>query len=204
VDIDGHRAQVHVDPIGPQLVRRIPRSWSLLRTHYRFEANGLLYEIGFWDGPASRNGGVRREVLDSVRLTPPVDRVVRDGGLELRVPGTWHRGTNCGECWFAPPVPPAAWVYVIGTKATTVTEAAQRIASDAEARREPTETTTLDVGGAPALRVRFHSGVGFDVDDLVIQRRDAPGRVVILATAWRTPAGRAELDAVVAGLVTRP
>ncbi|HUP84074.1 MAG TPA: hypothetical protein VM143_00270 [Acidimicrobiales bacterium] len=199
VDIDGRRAQVHVERIGPSVLARVPLAWSLVRTRYRFVANDSIYEVGFWDGPGSRNEAIRRRVLDSVRLTPPTDRIVRDAGLELRVPGTWHRGTDCGECWFGK----EAWAYVIRASARTVDEGALRIVAAATARGEPAESVPIVVDGQPAVRVRFRFQGDTDVEDLVIQRRDDPRRVVILATAWRTPAGRAELDAVVAGLVTR-
>jgi hypothetical protein len=206
VDIDGHRADVVVERIGPDVADRLPLAWSMLRTRYRFEANGLIYEIGFWDGAASRTADVQRRVLDSVRITPPSDRVVRASGIEVRVPGGWQRGESCGECWFSSPGQPAAWVYVLEPRMGRASDVADRIEDEQRARVGTIERTELVVDGRPTVRLQFtypeRADSSFEVDDLLIQRTD--GEVVIVAMGWRTPAGRAELDAVMAGLVVAP
>jgi hypothetical protein len=210
IEIDGHLAQVHVERIGPPVGRAIPIAWSFRRTRYRFEANGLVYEIGFWDGVGSRDPELVREVLSSVRLHPPADRKIFDGGLAFRVPGSWGRGTGC-DCWFAASHPPEAWVYVIASRDPDIDTSVRHIVDDAQARGEVAESVAITVGSQRAWRVRFRAHGPprqdggpdeFDVDDVVLPTTAHGHHVVILATAWRTPAGRSELDAVVARLVT--
>jgi hypothetical protein len=205
VEVDGHRAAVAVERIGPDIADRLPLAWSMVRTRYRFEANGLLYEIGFWDGAGSRTGSLQRRVLDSVRITPPAAQVVRASGLELRVPGGWHRDRSCGVCWFGPGQP-AAWVYVLEPRKGRASDVADAIEDEQRARVGNIDRSGVVVDGRPTVRLRFTypegEGSSFGVDDLVIQRTD--DEVVIVAMGWRTPAGRAELDAVTASLVTSP
>lgn len=206
VDIDGHRAEVVIERIGPDVVDRLPLSWSMVRTRYRFEADGLLYEVGFWNGPGSGNPNLQRKVLASVRVTPPTDRIVRASGLDVRVPGRWHRGAGCGECWFSSPGQPAAWVYVLDPRKGRAGTVADDIEEEQRERVGRIDRSELDVAGRPAVRLQFTypepQGSTFEVEDLVIQRAD--GEVVIVAMGWRTPAGRAELDAITASLVPAP
>jgi hypothetical protein len=200
--IAGLASVVHEEVIGPPLVQRLPGAATMHRRELRVVAHGWVYQVGFWGPQPTLDDEVEHAVLSGVRIeAPPPFRLVHDG-VGLTLPGSWSRG-DCKKsaCAFSPPVdgrPPDSWVYLVPWKVDSLDAGAQQLL-DSLARQETSDLVheSIDIGGAPALRVRFamapkDTGAA-DFEDLLVRGHDG---FVVVAMGWRTPEGRAQLDSV--------
>lgn len=216
VTVDGRAAVRRVERIGPAVVNRLPGSVTLQRTQYRLEAFGQVFEIGFWGGGWVDDDAIERDVIASVRFSPPAPVRITEDDFELTVPGGWNDGAEyCGKvriCWFSPAVAPNTasdgWIYVFDAKGASLDEVAgdllQKLGQNERVSDVSHESAQLD--GQPAVRLRFgfrqpDAGPDFPTNQneeyLVHTRKD---RYLVLALGWRSADGRAALDRLVESL----
>ena len=211
--VGGLPARHRVERLGPNVTDRLPTVLTRRRSIHRLVAFGHVYEVGFW-GPASTVGDdVERRVLAALRFHEPPPLQLDAAGWAVDVPGRWDEGRGCGfaeRCASAPGgggQPSPAWVYLFdrGSPDATLEEAAAELAEALRRDRAvdlTTEPTALP-DGRPAVRLRFghreDDGSVSSVEELVVERPDGSG-FTVLALGWRTDAGRAALDSVLATL----
>ena len=207
--IAGREAVHRVERVGPSIVHRLPAAVTTHRSRYRFVAYDRVYEVGFW-GPASSIGDAQeRWLLSGIGVEAPAPIELAGDGWSLSVPPTWVRGTECDEwvaCAFAPvrdDVPPRAWSYVMERKGSDLGAATDdllallRKGEPLDVRSEPGT-----VADREATIVRFgypeQGGEVDQIEELLVPI--GPQRFLLVALGWRTDAGRAELDSVIATL----
>jgi hypothetical protein len=212
--VAGREAAHRVERVGPSIVQRLPAAVTTHRSAYRFLAYDRVFEVGFW-GPASTIGDAQeRSLLSGIGVEPPAPIELVSGGWALRVPGTWVRGADCDEwasCAFAPGgggVGAPAWVYVMDRKGNGLADATDRLLDQLrEGGVESFESTPMEIDGRGASGIRFpfreRAGEVTQIEEVLVPARGEgfdPQRFVLVALGWRTEAGRAELDSVIATL----
>jgi hypothetical protein len=202
--VDGHPSVVHEEVIGPPLLHRLPAAVTMHRRVLRTVAHGRVYEVGFWGPEATLGDEVERRVLAGLRLEPPPPIVLEHAGVSITLPASWNRG-DCKDsaCAFSPfrgDRPNDSWVYVFDWQADSLDAGAERLVGSLSKQatvrdlvREP-----LQVAGRDAVRVRFAMAPK-DTGPAQFEELLVPGRgerFVLVATGWRTPEGRSQLDSV--------
>ena len=205
--VAGLASVVREDVIGPPFVHSLPAALVMHRRILRMVAHDRLYEVGFWGPQGTLDDEVERAVLAGLRIDAPPPIELAHDGVSVTLPGSWNRG-DCDDgvqCGFSPSTGERAndsWVYVFPWKAESVDAGATRLL-DSLGRQDVRDLLhePVEIGGRPAIRVRFamspkDTGPA-EVEELVLAGDDG---IVLIALAWRTPEGRAQLDSVMTTL----